>query len=183
MLTRLPWRPLQSLRPKSEGLYTLQLVAPRPDQPLASANVRVMADVAAPEVTLVPLLGAETMIACEAGEAQIQMVMRTIGWYNDPFTLSARVLDESGTEVARSTADVEFPAQRPRSNLLTTHRYDLPLADVPAPDAESLTVDLIAYRWQQAAERIVPRHFVLEDGSVAETLRLPLTRSSTCEFE
>jgi hypothetical protein len=169
--------------PELEGDYALQLYAAQSDQPLASANVSVMADVASPEVTLVPLLGVEAMIACDAGEAQLQIAMRTIGWYDEPFTLSARVLDESSTELARSAADVEFPAQRPRSNLLTTHLYDLPLTDVPASDVRSLNVDLIAYRWQQEAERIVPRHFVLEDGSVVGTLRLPLTHSSTCEFE
>jgi hypothetical protein len=41
-------------------------------------------------------------------------------------------------------------------------------------------VNLIAYHWQQEAERIVPRHFVTDDGSVVETLQLPVQRITLC---
>ncbi|MCC6456373.1 MAG: hypothetical protein IT328_15570 [Caldilineaceae bacterium] len=171
--------------PPVEGSYTLQLYSQlyssRQEQLLATAEVTVMADAAAPEVTLLPVQGVSAGVVCEEGEAHLEVILRTIGWYERPFTLSARILDGSDTEVARSRADVEFVAQRPRTDLLTSHAYKLPLAEVPAPEHGALTVDLIAYQWQQEAERTVARAFVTADGSVVNTLQLPLARSSGCE--
>jgi hypothetical protein len=137
--------------------------------------------VAAPEATLIPVAVNNASIHCEAGAPQIEVDMRTIGWYDDPFTLTARMVDEHGQEVARSAADVEFPGERPRSDLFTIHEYNLPLESVPSSDDGALTLMLIAYRWQHDAQRIVPRHFVEMDGSVVSVLYLPLAISASCQ--
>lgn len=167
--------------PDVEGAYTLQLYASQRGQLVASADVSVVADVAPPEITLLPLVGEAAVLECEAGEAWVRVELRTIGWYETSFTLSARVYDENNSEVARSAVDVEFPAEPPRSDLLSTHTYILPLAATPSPQAGEFTVAVVAYRWQQAAERIVARHFVTADGLAVDTLQLPLAISPSCE--
>jgi hypothetical protein len=148
---------------------------------LASAIVNVVQDVAPAEAVLVPLEGIQAEITCDQDAVQIQVLMRTIGWYDEPFTLSARLIDANGAEVGRSAADVEFGVERPRSNLLNSGNYLLPLESVPAPELGPLSLDLIAYRWQQEAERVVPRLFVNDDGAVVDALRLPLPPPTTCD--
>jgi hypothetical protein len=166
--------------PVSPGVYNLRLFGAEHDRALATADVNVVDDVAPPEATVIPLAAIDALIRCESNAPQIEVLMHTIGWYDDPFTLTARVVDESGQEIARSAADVEFPAERPRHDLLTTHQYNLPLESVPASEDGALTLLLIAYRWQHEAQRIVPRHFVEADGSVVPVLHLPLSISPTC---
>jgi hypothetical protein len=166
--------------PEAAGEYRLRLFRSEGGQELASGVVNVVFDVAPPEPSLVPLEGIEAEIVCDDGSVQIRVLMRTIGWYDDPFTLSARLIDGSGAEVGRSTADVEFGVELPRSNLLNSATYEVPLESVPAAELGPLSVDLIAYRWQQEAERVVPRFFVAGDGTVVDALRLPLPTAATC---
>jgi hypothetical protein len=165
--------------PNKAGSYQVQIYGD--SQTVGFASVNVVDDIAPPESVLVPVLGMEAEIVCQDDENEIQVLMQTIGWYDEPFTLSARVIDGSGREVARSEADVEFPAKPPRTHLLNREYYILPLAEIPAPEVGDLAVDIVAYRWQQEAERVVARKFVLDDGRVVDTLRLPLQRPETCE--
>ena len=79
-------------------------------------------------------------------EPALRLRLRTIGWYDAPFTLSARLLAESGEVLGRSAVDVEFPAHLPRTELLSTHVYELPLA--ACPWERPVLVELSAYRWQ-----------------------------------
>ena len=167
--------------PEESGLYNLRVFAADHAQVVASSDVNVVEDVAPPEMRLVPLAGDEASIVCAEGEAQMEVMMRTVGWYDEAFTLSARIVDGSGAEVGRSAADVEFPVARPRSNLLQSDLYKLPVDEVPGADAGALMVDLIAYRWQQEAARVVARQFVAADGSVVAALRLPLTIAASCD--
>jgi hypothetical protein len=167
--------------PEKAGLYTLRIYGADHAQVIAAGDVNVVEDVAPPENRLVPLAGDEAVIRCAEGEAQIQAVLRTIGWYDEAFTLSARMVDANGAEVGRSAADVEFAVERPRSNLLHRDLYTLPVDELPAAEVGPLMVDLVAYRWQQEAERVVARQFVADDGTVVPALRLPLTRGADCD--
>lgn len=163
--------------PAAEGIYTLRLLDGA-DRLLAVSTVNVLADAAPPEGRLLPVMAMDAILTCGGEVAQIDLTMQTIGWYEEPFTLSARLLDAGGAEVMRS-ADVEFPPHRPRANLRTINLYSLGLSALPAEDA--LTVEVIGYQWQQAAERIVPRAFVSAEDDWVDSLRLPLARSAGCE--
>jgi hypothetical protein len=163
--------------PAAEGIFTLRLFN-REDQLLAASNIAVMTDVAPPESRVLPVYAIEAILVCAEEGARIDLTMQTVGWYEEPFTLSARLLDASGAEVMRS-ADVEFPTYRPRANLRTIHLYPLPLPAAPTDDP--LVVELIGYRWQQAAERIVPRIFVDPAGVLVDQMRLSISRDASCE--
>jgi hypothetical protein len=163
--------------PDAEGNFTLRLFNAA-DQLLAESDVAAVADVAPPESRVLPVSALEAILVCAAEGPRIDLTMQTVGWYEEPFTLSARLLDADGVEVMRS-ADVEFPDHRPRANLRTVNDYSLGLPAVPAQDG--LTVELIGYHWQQAAERIVPRLFVSVEGEIVDRLTLPLARSPGCE--
>ncbi|MBX3001264.1 MAG: hypothetical protein KF893_22275 [Caldilineaceae bacterium] len=162
--------------PATEGIYTLRLLDGA-DRLLAASDVNVVVDAAPPESRVLPVLAIQAILTCGGDDAQIDLILRTVGWYEEPFTLSARLLDAEGAQVMRS-ADVEFPPHRPRANLRTINVYLLPLPVIPGDDA--LTVELIGYQWQQAAERIVPRAFVSAEGEVMDQLSLPLARSAGC---
>jgi hypothetical protein len=162
--------------PADDGIYTLRLLDDR-GRLLASSDLTVMIDGAPPEVRALPIHALAAMLVCTAEGTRLDLSMQTVGWYEEPFTLSARLLDVNGVEIMRS-ADVEFPPHRPRANLRTINGYPLPLSSIPSD--ESLTVELIGYQWQQAAERIVPRSFVSAEGAVIDRLQLPLVRSAGC---
>lgn len=164
--------------PHRAGDYMLRLIEGTTGQEIVSGSVHVINDVAPPERQLLPWRATQAEIHCVEGEEQLVVTMQTIGWYDSPLTLSARFVNATGIEIGRSAADVEFAADVARQALLSEHVYALPLDEVPATDA--LMVNLIAYHWQQEAERIVTRHFVTDDGSVVETLQLPVQRIMLC---
>jgi hypothetical protein len=162
--------------PADAGIYTLRLFDGE-DRLLAASDVNVAAEVAPPEARALPVWGLEAILLCAEDGPRLDLSMQTIGWYEEPFTLSVRLLDASGAEVMRS-ADVEFPTYRPRANLRTVNLYPLPLPALPPGNA--LTVEVLGYQWQQAAERIVPRSFVNAEGELVDRLSLPMARSAGC---
>jgi hypothetical protein len=173
--------------PAEAGDYTLlvldalMLDTGETGAPLASTVVHVIPEVAPPEVQLLPVQPLEAAIVCHEGEAQIRVRMRTTGWYDEAFTLSARLFEKNGMEVGRSAADVEFPVAAPRSDFLSINDYLLPLEKVPDAELGELTLHLVAYRWQQEAERIVPRYFVGADGVAMPEVGLPLQMPESCD--
>ena len=167
--------------PAQPDAYQLKVFVGEPRREVASGMVNVRDDVAPPEATLLPVRGVEATLVCEGDTMRADVLMQTIGWYDESFTLSGRVLDADGVEVARSTADVEFPPVEPRRNLLERAYYTLPFDALPNANDPSLSLELYAYQWQQSAERIVARNFVHEDGTVASALRLPLLVSANCQ--
>ncbi len=160
--------------PEEPGSYLLEWglgSGPR----AGSARVEVRAALDAPEARLLPVLPLDACVEVREEGTWLQVTMRTVGWYDEPFTLSARVVDPAGQERARTLGDVEFPPYQPRSHLLTVHGYRLPLT--PLPDLQGRwTVRLAAYRWSQPLEAIVPRRFVTPSGEVVEVFTLPLGR-------
>lgn len=166
--------------PLQPDAYQLKVFVGEPRHEVASGMVNVRDDVAPPEATLLPVRGIEATIVCEGDKISADVSMQTIGWYDKSFTLSGRVLDVNGIEVARSAADVEFPPVEPRRNLLNLADYTLPFDSLPDAGNTLLSLELYAYQWQQSAERIVARNFVHEDGTVGSTLLLPLKVSTNC---
>jgi hypothetical protein len=167
--------------PGATGNYTLRLSKPATGQLLATANVRVVDDFVPPEIALLPVRALKAEISCREETPQLDVLMQTVGWYDAPFTLSARLLNIAGMEVARSSADVEFGVEPLRRGLLSLNIYTLPLGGVPAVEDEHLDVELIAYRWQQEVEGIVARRFVADDGAVLDTIRLPIHAIAGCK--
>jgi hypothetical protein len=166
--------------------YTLKVFVGEPPQEVASGMVNVVDDVAPPEITLLPVRDMEAHMVCDGDAIRAEVLMETTGWYDESFTLSARLVDANGVEVARSAADVEFPPIAPRRNLLHQEPYALPfdvlpLDALPEGNDGPLTLEVHGYQWQQSAERIVARNFVDDDGMVVDALRLPLSVSPTCE--
>ena len=151
--------------PVRPGVYQLTL---RPSQggDSVSEQVTVVMDGAASEILPVPV----RLLAAEAGCGEtgpiLNLAMQTIGWYDQPFSLSAHIQDADGNQVAQS--DLEYPPWRPRANLLEESDYYLPI-ETPLP-AGQYTVELSAYQWQQAAERTVPRYFLSQTGEPLATL-------------
>jgi hypothetical protein len=143
--------------------------------------VRVVDDVVPPEIALLPVRALKAEISCREETPQLDILMQTVGWYDAPFTLSARLLNIAGMEVARSSTDVEFGVEPLRRDLLSLNIYTLPLGGVPAVEDEHLDVELIAYRWQQEVEGIVVRRFVADDGAVLDTIRLPIHAIAGCK--
>ena len=151
--------------PVRPGVYQLTL---RPSQggDSISEQVTVVMDGAASEILPVPV----RLLAAEAGCGEtgpiLNLAMQTIGWYDQPFSLSAHIQDADGNQVAQS--DLEYPPWRPHANLLEESDYYLPI-ETPLP-AGQYTVELSAYQWQQAAERTAPRYFLSPIGDPLATL-------------
>src|SRR5690606_14514972 len=99
---------------------------------------------------------------------------------DEAFTLSGRLRDARGQEFARSSADVAFASLPPRRNLLSVESYSLPFAVLVDLAQQPITLEIVAYAWQQDAERIVSRHFVESDGTTLSSLTLPLTFDPSC---
>ncbi len=176
--------------PAQAGSYTLHVFAGAPAQEVAAGVVEVIVDRAPPEVTLLPVRPVAATLQCAGAgdEIAIDVWMQTIGWYDQPFTLSGRLVDDQAGEVARSRRDVEFRPERARRDLLSLQPYTLPFAarhaiaaavDLNHPPA----LELVAYQWQQAAERVVARHFVDDAGNVVPSITLPLTVDPACVVE
>jgi hypothetical protein len=157
--------PVQVPTPGRPGIYQLTL---RPSQggDSISEQVTVADDVASPEILPVPVRLLSAKARCGDTGPILNLTMQTIGWYDQPFSLSAHIHDVDGNQVAQS--DLEFPPWRPRANLLEEFDYNLPV-ETPLP-ADQYTVELSAYQWQQAAERTVPRFFLSPTGEPLATL-------------
>jgi hypothetical protein len=166
--------------PPEPGSYEVRVSAGETKHEVASGMVTLTNDVAPPEITLLPVRGVEAKLVCDAGAIRADVTMKTTGWYDESFTLSGRVMDASGVEVARSAADVEFPPVAPRTNLLHQAHYSLPFDALPEINDGPLALELLAYQWQQLAERIVARNFVDANGTVVGSQRLPLLVSPAC---
>jgi len=160
--------------PQEPGSYLLEWGLESGPQ-AGRARVEVQAAADAPEVRLLPVLPWRACVEVQGQETWLQVTMRTVGWYDEPFTLSARVVDSVGQEWARTLQDVEFPPYQPRSHLLTLHGYRLPLSPLPARPGPWF-VRLTAYRWSQPMEATVPRRFVTASGEAVEVFVLPLDR-------
>jgi hypothetical protein len=166
--------------PDEPGLYELRIYHLHNGGRLATGSVEVTAGEAPPEITLLAVRPLSAEIVCEAARYHLHIDLETIGWYDASFTLSARLLDPQGVEVERSAVDVEFPAYRPRSNLLTTFTYPLPLDQFPLTSSVPLTAEISAYQWQQQTGSIAPRWFVDTDGAILPAVQLPIRNTTGC---
>jgi hypothetical protein len=166
--------------PDDPGLYELRIYHPHRQALVAAGFVEVIAAETSPEITLLAVQPAGAEIICGAEGRRLHIDLRTIGWYDDPFTLSARLLDARGLEAGRSTVDVEFPSFRPRRNLLTTFTYSLPLQQFHLTSDGPLTAEISAYQWQQQQGKIAQRWFVDADGAILPVLQLPVTSVTGC---
>jgi hypothetical protein len=174
--------PFKVPTPEQPGTYVLKVINGVTRQEVASGLVTLVEDTEPPETTLLPVRSIEANLVCDAGTVRVDVLMQTIGWYDEAFTLSGRLLDENGIEVARSAADVEFPSIKSRQSLLYTERYSLPFDSLPPDGDDTLRLQLLAYAWQQVSERIVARGFVEEDGTVTNSIQLPIKHLLGCDL-
>jgi hypothetical protein len=172
--------PVPAPVPDDPGLYELRIYHPHSETLVTAGFVEVTAAETSPEVTLLAVKPIGVEIVCETEGGRLHIDLRTIGWYDTPFTLSARLLDPQGVEVDRSAVDVEFPPFRPRSNLLTTFTYSLPLQQFPLTIDGPLTAEISAYQWQQQQGNVAQRWFVDADGAILPVLQLPVTSVTGC---
>lgn len=161
--------PVHIPTPPAPGEYELTITAPLGDS--VKTAVQLVEDIAPPEVTALPIQLVAASLSCGDAGVQLTAQMQTVGWYDEAFSLSAHVLNDSGAIIAQS--DVEFPAYRPRKNLLEITGYEFPFLTNLSPGTR--TINLYGYQWQQTAERTVPRVFIDEAGAPIDHLRFAVT--------
>lgn len=161
---------LYSETPEDAGLYSVTLLD-------GGGNVVVRGDMlveeraAPPEIRVAPLRLDGVSLLCEDPPG-VRLQMKTVGWFDEPVTLSVRILDGAGQEIGRSEVDVAFAAELPRSELLTLHDYDLPLLPLDVDRAKKVVVS--AYRWQQETETTIPRLLLSSEGDSASPIEMTM---------
>ncbi len=157
--------PVEITSPEQPGAYLLTL-QPGQGGESVSGQVTVIEDVASPDILPVPVRLLSSEVHCSDTGPILSLTMQTIGWYDQPFSLSAQIHDAAGDLVAQN--DLEFPPLHPRANLLEVSEYQIPF-EKPIPVGQ-YTVELFAYQWQQAAERTVQRYFLSQNGEPLDKL-------------